>query len=181
VPNPIGVMFVLYIVVSIVSGIVSSVLKQSRPTARRRRPVHVPGPQIPYPAEVDVSELEEQPGPAADEGHADWTVIEEHVGSAVGEGDPHWTAVRGRLGPTVTGGYSGSAELGDYPDSAAVEGPRQMETIKRLQSASEREGRHESLKKGLALSTRSLFGDREQLRAMIIATEILGKPKGLSM
>ena len=108
-PNPIGVMFVLYIVVSIVSGIVSSVLKQSRPTARRRRPVHVPGPQIPYPAEVDVSELEEQPGPAADEGHADWTVIEEHVGSAVGEGDPHWTAVRGRLGPTVTGGYSGSA------------------------------------------------------------------------
>ena len=54
-PSAIGVMFVLYILVSIVTGIVSSVIKKSQTTARRPRPVYVPGRQIPYPAELDLT------------------------------------------------------------------------------------------------------------------------------
>ena len=59
-PSAIGVMFVLYILVSIVTGIVSSVIKKSQTTARRPRPVYVPGRQIPYPAELDLHDLEER-------------------------------------------------------------------------------------------------------------------------
>ncbi|NLU41281.1 MAG: hypothetical protein GXX08_03660 [Firmicutes bacterium] len=180
-PSAIGVMFVLYIVVSIISGIVSSVMKQSQTTSRRRRPVYAPDEQVRRLAEADVRKPEEQLSPTAGEGHSDWIAVEEQVGPAEGEGDPGWTVVEKRLSSTLTDDFSGSIELDDYSDSAVAVRPRQTKAVKGSRSAGERDGRPESLTGAPAFPARFLPRDREQLRAMIVAVEVLGEPKGLKM
>jgi hypothetical protein len=168
VPSAIGVMFVLYILVSIVTGIVSSVIKKSQTTARRPRPVYVPGRQIPYPAELDLHDLEERVGPATADGRPDGvgTATEEHLAQT-----------------DVSDYYSGSTKLEDHSGSAVVDRPSHTRTIRGIRSTSEGRTQHESLEleKEPALPARLLSGDREQLRAVIVAVEVLGKPKGLTM
>lgn len=185
-PSAVGAMFVLYIVVSIVSGIVSSVVRQSQKTARRRKPVYVPGEQVPHPAEVDIREPEEQGSPAAGEGYSGWTAVEEQAGPAVGEGYPGWTAIEQRLDPTAVDGYSGvtddgSAVTDDRSSSAVAERFQRIEAAKGLRAGNAGPGWQKSLAEAPDFPARLLLSDREQLRAVIIAIEVLGKPKGLTM
>ncbi len=154
--------------------------------ARRRRPAYAPGEQVPYPAEVDIREPEEQGSPATGEGLSERTAVEEQAGPAVGEGYPDWTAIEQRLDPMAVDGYSGvtdhgSAVTDDRSSSAVAERFQRIEAAKGLRTGDAGPGRQRGLAEAPDLPARLLLSDREQLRAVIIAIEVLGKPKGLTM
>jgi hypothetical protein len=185
-----NVLFILYLLISVVSGVLSAVRKRSqttppgrRQTNRRRvpsRPVVVSEPVRP------VIELPPTPEPEAEE--APMTIeLDSEGGDLSTGGQTEFSA--GNDGPPASGrlvvpleaswtlvsDLSGSLdeEIGAEGDGGLLDGVSGRDMVHEVAP------RH--MDRAQAHPVARLLADRDQLRSAVVAMEVLGKPKALRM